>query len=58
MSIHKRTIEEQQTCPDCGADMHLNGDNEMECGNPDWCASQSHHVDENMDNQSYAGERS
>lgn len=52
MSNHKRATEEQPICPECGADMHLNEDGEMECGNPDWCETQGHHVNENNDMQS------
>lgn len=41
MGAQKRLIEENETCPACGADMHLNEDGEVECGSYEPCDSQA-----------------
>lgn len=43
MDARKRNIEENETCPTCGADMHLNEDGEVECGSYEPC--DAHTVD-------------
>ena len=40
MGIAKRLMEEPEVCPECGADMSLNEDGELECDNPGFCATQ------------------